>query len=64
MKAVWEGQTVSRSEIPSGAEQFFTWTVAAIKEDKSIIVINNHLRSINRRLRIQVGDLELYLKLS
>ena len=64
MKAVWEGQTISRPEIPSAAKQFFTWTVPAIKEEKFIRVINTNLRAINRRLRSQVEDLELQLKLS
>ena len=64
MKAVWEGQIVSRSEIPSAAKQFFTWTVPTIKEAKFVRVINNHLRDSNRRLSGQVEDLELQLKLS
>ena len=64
MKAVWEGQTVSRSEIPSSAEQYFTWIVPTIKEEKFVRVINTHLRSSNRILRDQVEDLELQLKLT
>ena len=61
MKAVWEGQIVSKSEIPSSEEQFFTWTVPAIKEAKFVRVINTHLRASNRRLRRQVEDLEIQL---
>ena len=64
MKAAWEGQTSFRSEIPNNAEQFFTWTVSAIKEEKFVRVINTHLRASNRRLRGQVEDLQLQLKLS
>lgn len=64
MKALWEGQTGSRSETPSSAEQFFTWTVLAFKEAKFVRVINNHLRASNRRLRDQVDDLEQQLKLT
>ena len=58
MKEVWEGQSSSRSEIPSSVEQFFTWTVPTIKEAKFVRVINTHLRASNRRLRDQVEDLE------
>ena len=64
MKALWECQTGPRSEIPSSAEHFFTWTVPEIKEAKFFRVINTHLRASNRRLRDQVGYLELQLKLS
>lgn len=64
MKALWEGQTVSRTEIPNSAKQFFTWTVPAIKEEKFVRVINTHLGASNRRLRNQVEDLELQLKLT
>ena len=34
LKAIWEGQTSARSEIPSSAQQFFTWIVPTIKEDR------------------------------
>ena len=64
MKELWEGQSGSRSEIPSSAEQFFTWTVPAIKEEKFVRVINTHLRASNRILRGQVEDLEQKLKLT
>ena len=62
LKSIWEGQTVARSEIPSSAQQFFTWTVPTIKEAIFVRVINTHLREINRKLRSQVKDLELQLK--
>ena len=62
MKAVWEGQTVARSEIPNSAEQFFTWTVPTIKEENFVRVINTHLRASNRNIRGQVEYLELQLK--
>ena len=61
MKAIWEGQIVSKPEIPSSEEQFFTWTVPTIKEEKFVRVINTHLRASNIRLRIQMEDLEIQL---
>ena len=64
MKAVWEGQTVARLEIPTSAQQFFTWIVPAIKEEKFVRVINTHLRASNRKLRGQVEYLKLQLKQS
>ena len=64
MKALWEGQTGSRSETPSSVEQFFTWTVPTIKEAKFVKVINTHLRASKIRLRDQVEDLGQQLKLT
>ena len=58
MKAVWEGQTSSRFEIPSGSKQLFTLTVLVIKEAKFVRVINTHLRASNRRHGDQVVNLE------
>ena len=64
MKALWEGKTGSISETLSSAEQFFTWTVPTIEEAKFFRVINTHLRANNRRLKVQVKDLEQHLKLT
>ena len=58
VKALWEGQNDSISETPSSAEQFFKWTVPAIKEAKFFRVINTHLRAINIRLKDQMEELE------
>ena len=59
MKALWEGDKVSKPKIISSEAQYFTWTVPAIKEARFVRVMNTHLRTSNRRLRIQVEDLEI-----
>ena len=41
--------------------QYFTWTVPAIKEARFVRRINAQLRATNKRLKIQIEDLEIQL---
>ena len=51
LKGLWELENVSNSESISSQDQFFIWTVPAIKEAKFIRMVNTKLRANNRRLK-------------
>jgi len=61
LKGLWELEKVSNIESISSQDQFYIWTVPAIKEENFIRMVNTKLRANNRRLKRQVEDLEIQL---
>jgi len=61
MKALWEAEKMSKPEIVSSENQYFTWTVPAIKEARFVRKINAQLRATNRGLKRQIEGLEIQL---
>ena len=61
MKVLWEAKKVSKPEIVSSENQYFTWTIPAIKEARFVRKINAQRRATNRRLNRKIEDLEIKL---
>ena len=61
LKGLWELEKVSNIESTNNQDQFFIWTILAIKEEKFIRMVNTKLRANNRRLKRQVEDLQIQL---
>ena len=61
LKGLWELEKVSNSESISSQDQFFIWTIPAIKATKFISMVNTKLRANNRRIKRQVEDLQIQL---
>ena len=59
LKGLWELEKVSNIESINSEDQFYIWTVPAIKEAKFKRLVNTKLRANNRRLKRQVEDLEI-----
>lgn len=59
MKALWEGERISKPQAVRRKAQYFTWTVPAIKEARYVKWINSRRRSNIRRMKRKVEDLEI-----
>lgn len=61
MKALWEAEKVSKLEIVSNENQYFTWTTPIIKEARFVRKVNTQLRAKNKGLKRKIEDLEIQL---
>lgn len=52
---------MSKPEIVSSENQYFTWTVLAIKEARFVRKVNVHLRARNKGLKRKIENLEIQL---